>query len=129
MIILYNIFIKMDLLLDIKINIASFDILAWITLYKIDTEFQQFTISKQGTNYFNNTFQHKIVCSNTTKSFNHHFVLMHKHFCFIDNMFSYYTKSSPHIHDFTFTGRCVFTNQIHKAYFKTKDIVYLYKNN
>lgn len=49
-----------DLILDIKIYIASFDEKVWIKLTLYDEEFKQYTITKTGINQFVNYFHYKI---------------------------------------------------------------------
>lgn len=114
----------MNLLLDIKLCIASFDVDVWLKLYMIDEEVRNYTLKN---NHFHTLFQHKmkrsilristlmLICSHIDDRL---------HLCKVTSVScgGYGKRRKYH-----YMGRCIFTGRMYEMLCNKETIIYVYK--
>ena len=111
----------MNLLLDIKICIASFDVEVWLKLYMVDKEVRNYTLQNT---HFHTLFQRQ------SKIYKCELMLIQ---CHLDGLYHLCRVTSlscggrGSCRKYHYVGRCVFTNKLYEMLIKKDDVIYVYK--
>jgi hypothetical protein len=109
----------MDLLLDVKILIARYDVNVWLKLYRVDEAFRHYTLS---TPHFNQLFKKE---SPSAKRTNLMLIYNYNdqtyHLC---NNITLTCSGLSHRRSYHYIGKCIFTNVACEMIVRKNGIIY-----
>lgn len=112
----------MNLILDVKINIAINNLHSWIKLYIIDDEFKIFTLSKSGIAMFINIFQKKIKARNIKRD---NILMINNNLCVLSEISYSKTVKNGNCR-MIIIGRSIFNEQRHERLDMSKNDINVY---